>query len=64
MVKKVGVPFTQAVDYATINPARTLKIDDVAGSIKVGKRADFAIIDAETYDVLYTVREGKIIYQK
>ena len=64
MVKKVGVPFTQAVDYATINPARTLKIDDMAGSIKVGKRADFAIIAAETYDVLYTVREGKIIYQK
>ena len=24
MVEKVGVPFTQAVDYATINPAKTL----------------------------------------
>ena len=64
MVKKVGVPFTQAVDYATINPARTLKIDDEAGSIKVGKRADFAVIDGETYDVLYTVRGGKVVYQK
>ncbi|MBE5753454.1 MAG: N-acetylglucosamine-6-phosphate deacetylase [Clostridiales bacterium] len=64
MVKKVGVPFTQAVDYATINPARTLKIDDEAGSIKVGKRADFAVIDGETYDVLYTIRGGKVVYQK
>lgn len=64
MVKKAGVPFTQAVDYATINPARTLKIDNVAGSIKVGKNADFAVIDGETYDVLYTVRAGKVIYKK
>ena len=64
MVKKVGVPFTQAVDYATINPARTLKIDGEVGSIKVGKCADFAVIDAESYDVLYTIRGGKVIYQK
>ena len=62
MVEKVGVPFTQAVDYATINPARTLKIDDETGSIKVGKRADFTVLNAN-YDVVLTVRDGKIIYQ-
>lgn len=62
MVEKVGVPFTQAVDYATINPAKTLKIDNVAGSIKVGKNADFTVIDSN-YDVLMTVRDGKIVYQ-
>lgn len=62
MVEKVGVPFLQAVDYATINPAKMLKIDDEAGSVKVGKRADFTVIN-ENYDVLYTVCGGKIIYQ-
>lgn len=62
MVTKVGVPFTQAVDYATINPARTLKIDDVMGSIKVGKNADFTIINAN-YDVLMTIRDGEVIYK-
>jgi N-acetylglucosamine-6-phosphate deacetylase len=62
MVEKVGVPFTQAVDYATINPARMLKIDNEAGSIAVGKRADFTVLNAN-YDVLLTVRGGKIIYQ-
>ena len=62
MVKKVGVPFTQAVDYATINPAKTLKIDSEAGSIEVGKRADFTVLNAN-YDVLMTVRGGKIIYK-
>ncbi len=62
MVTKVGVPFTQAVDYATINPAKTLKIDDVTGSIKVGKNADFTVINGN-YDVLLTVRDGEIIYK-
>ncbi len=62
MVEKVGVPFTQAVDYATINPARILKIDNEAGSIEVGKRADFTVLNAN-YDVVLTVRGGKVIYQ-
>lgn len=62
VVEKVGVPFTQAVDYATKNPAKTLGIDDVAGSIAVGKRADFVVIN-DKYDVLLTVRDGEIIYK-
>ena len=62
MVEKVGVPFLQAVDYATINPAKTLRIDDEAGSIKVGKRADFTVLNS-SYDVLYTVRGGEIVYK-
>lgn len=62
MVEKVGVPFTQAVDYCTINPARTLKIENEAGSIAEGKRADFAVLN-DKFDVLYTVRDGKIIYK-
>lgn len=62
MVEKVGVPLTQAVDYCTINPARTLKIENEAGSIAEGKRADFAVLN-DKFDVLYTVRDGKIIYK-
>ena len=62
MVEKVGVPFTQAVDYATINPAKNLKIDNEAGSIAVGKRADFTVLNAN-YDVLMTVRGGEVIYK-
>ena len=62
VVEKVGVPFTQAVDYATKNPARTLGIDDVAGSIAVGKRADFVVIN-DKYDVLLTIRDGEVVYK-
>lgn len=62
LVEKVGVPFTQAVDCATINPAKNLKIDDEVGSIKVGKRADFTVLNT-SYDVLMTVRGGNIVYK-
>lgn len=62
IVTKVGVPFLKAVDFATINPAKTLGIDHEAGSIKVGKRADFTVLN-DRYDVLLTVRGGKVIYQ-
>ena len=62
MVTKVGVPFTQAVDYATINPARMIGIDNEVGSIAVGKRADFTVLN-ENYDVLYTISGGKVIYK-
>ena len=62
MVTKVGVPFTQAVDYATINPARIIGIEQEAGSIKVGKRADFTVLN-EKYDVLLTIRGGEVVYK-
>lgn len=52
----------QAVDCAAINPARSLGIDGEAGSIRVGKRADFVVLD-DKFDVLYTVRDGKIVYR-
>ena len=62
MVEKVGVPFTKAVDYATINPAKNLGIDKETGSIKVGKRADFTVLN-DKYDVIMTVRDGEVIYK-
>ena len=62
MVEKVGVPFTQAVDCATLNPAKTLGIEKETGSIAVGKRADFTVLN-ERYDVILTVVGGKVVYQ-
>ena len=62
MVQKAGVPLLQAVDYATINPARTLGIEKEAGSIKVGKNPDFAVLNGN-FDVLLTVRDGNVVYR-
>lgn len=63
LVEKVGVEFTAAVDSATIVPACTLGVDGARGSIEVGKRADFAILDPK-FNVIKTVKAGKVIYSK
>ena len=63
LVEKVGVPLTQAVDYATVNPAKSLGIYDTMGSITVGKKANFAILNKD-FEVIMTIRNGEIIYQK
>ena len=62
VVTKCGVSFTDAIDFATINPAKNLKIDDKVGSIEQGKNADFAVLN-EDFSVALTVRDGKIIYK-
>ena len=63
VVEKVGVPFTDAIDFATANPAKNLGIFDKKGSIKVGKHADFAVLDKNTFKVLMTVRAGNVIFK-
>ncbi|MGD9604823.1 MAG: N-acetylglucosamine-6-phosphate deacetylase [Bacilli bacterium] len=54
---------TEAIDLATINPARCLGIDHEKGEIALGKDADFTIID-EHLNVYMTIRNGKVIYKK
>ncbi len=63
MVEKAGLSLEKACDLATINPAKVLGIEKEAGSIREGKRADFAVLDSE-FNVLYTVRGGEIIYKR
>jgi N-acetylglucosamine-6-phosphate deacetylase len=42
-----GVPLPEAVRMASLTPARILGIDTEVGSLEVGKRADFVVLDAE-----------------
>ncbi|MFR6641853.1 MAG: amidohydrolase family protein [Christensenellales bacterium] len=62
LVEKVGVSFTDAVDFASANPAKNLGLYDERGSIEVGKRADFAVMD-KGYNILCTVIGGKVVYK-
>lgn len=61
LVKNCGAKLEDVIDYATINPATNLKVAYKIGSIKVGKNADFAVLDNE-YNVMLTVKNGEIIY--
>ena len=59
----LNLPLEEVVKYASINPAKNLGIADKLGSIKVGKRADFVILDKEL-NVVKTVRAGKVIFER
>ena len=62
VVNACGVSFTDAVDYATANPAKNLGVFDTIGSIKVGKIADFAVLNKD-FTVYMTIRDGKVVYK-
>ena len=63
VVNKCGVKLEDAIDFASLNPAKNLNIADKYGSIEVGKVSDFAILDKE-FNVLKTIKSGKTIYEK
>ncbi|MBQ7373832.1 MAG: N-acetylglucosamine-6-phosphate deacetylase [Clostridia bacterium] len=62
LVEKVGVSFTDAIDFATVNPAKNLGVINERGTIELGKRADFAVL-AEDFSVLATVIGGEVVYK-
>ncbi len=62
VVTKCGVPFTDAIDFCTINPATNLGISDRLGSIAVGKSASVTVLSAD-YKVLMTIRDGNVVYK-
>lgn len=63
LVEKCGVDLCSAVDFASINPAKNLNVDGELGSIEVGKRASFVVLDKD-FSVIMTIRDGKVIYEK
>ncbi len=62
LVTRCGVTLTDAIDMATINPAKNLWVDSQMGSIAIGKNADFAVLDSR-FNVVLTLRNGKTIYK-
>lgn len=62
LVLSCNVRFTDAVDFATVNPAKNLNIFDSVGSIEVGKKANLTVLDGE-FNVKTTIRDGLIIYK-
>jgi len=61
MVKSVGLSLQTAIRMATTNPATTIGIDKMKGSLKTGKDADIVIIDEEV-NVYMTIVKGRVVY--
>ncbi|MCX6149914.1 MAG: imidazolonepropionase [Ignavibacteriales bacterium] len=63
----------ETISAVTINAAKALDVNNSVGSIEIGKKADFAILDTQEYpDIVYnvgknlncmTIKNGKIIYK-
>lgn len=57
-----GISLGEAVSMAALNPARLLGLNN-KGEIKKGKDADMVIFNRR-YEVLSTIVEGRIVYEK
>ncbi len=63
MIDIVGVSLKEAIQMATINPARCLGVEDKKGSVEPGKDADIVILDKKL-KVELTMVKGKIVYER
>ncbi|WP_096186755.1 N-acetylglucosamine-6-phosphate deacetylase [Evansella halocellulosilytica] len=61
MIEFTGCSFEEAVQMASLNPAKQLKISDRKGSLQIGKDADFTIMD-EQFNVQQTYVNGKKVF--
>ena len=57
VVKEMQIPLETAVACATINPAKSLGIDDQYGSIKAGKKADIVLLK-DNLDLELVIKDG------
>ncbi|RAP75517.1 N-acetylglucosamine-6-phosphate deacetylase [Paenibacillus montanisoli] len=57
-----GLSPAQISRMASGNPARQLGIDEITGSIEIGKRADLVLADAAFTGVSHTWVEGRLVY--
>ena len=56
-----GMSAKRAIEAMTIIPARILGVDDIAGSIEVGKRADLIVWSGDPLDIAYGKIEVAIV---
>lgn len=58
---KGGMTPLQAIQVATIVPARVMKLDKDTGTIEVGKRADLVILDADPLVSITNIRTASAV---
>ncbi len=69
---KMGMTIEETISAVTINAAKALNMNNIIGSIEIGKKADFSVFNTEDYaDIVYnvgknlnymTIKNGEVIY--
>ena len=60
VVKEMGISLETAIACATINPAQSLGIDALYGSVEQGKKADLVLWD-ENLQLVHVIKDGEVI---
>ena len=63
MITIGGCSLEQAVQMASLNPARVMGVADIKGSLEAGKDADIVIF-GDNVEVFATIVSGRKVYQK
>lgn len=62
IIKNTNYGIEKAVEFATINPAKTIGVDTFKGTLDVGKDADIVLFD-EDVNVKYVINRGITIHE-
>lgn len=57
----MGIPLVDAVRFVTHNPAKSIGLDNVCGSIEVGKYGDCVLISKEDLSIQKVILNGEVI---
>ena len=63
IASKLGYSYADLINLVSLNPARNLRLDKDYGSIELGKKASFAVLDS-SFRVQMTVVNGKVAWRK
>jgi imidazolonepropionase-like amidohydrolase len=58
---KAGMTPLEAIQSATITPARVMKLDNEVGTIEAGRRADLIVLDANPLDNISNIRKVRLV---
>lgn len=61
VVTKMNIPIEIAVKSVTVNPAKSIGIYDVRGSLSISKKADIVLLDSNL-NIIHVIKEGNLIY--
>lgn len=61
LLKYTDLPVWEAVNAASLNPAKRIGLDDTKGSLETGKDADIVLCDEE-FNICRTISRGRTIY--